>query len=437
MNEIDQSIRTYRRLGLATLLLCLGGAAAWAATVKLSGAIVATGTVVVETSVKRIQHASGGIVGEILVKDGGRVKAGDVLVKLDHTLARANLQIINQQIDEHEMRDARLELELSSDPLMTNLKDFDFPERFAARADDAYLASLYATEKIAYDARRSTCSSQNSQYEERIAQLREEVSGLEEQIKAISKEIGFIRSEIEGLEQLEAKQLVTKTKMVERKREEANLIGRQSQLRASAAQTRGKIAEIELQKANHFEQLRTVSVNERRELQTKLVELKERQIAAQDQLKRTDIRSPQNGIVHELSVHTVGGVISPGEQIMLIVPDEDDLNVEVTIAPGDISQVSVGQKSVLLFSGLHNSMESEIYGTVTRVGADLSKSDAGRTQYFLARVSVDAEERQKLKDAKIVPGMPVEVYVETNTYTAMSYLIKPLSDQFRRALREG
>ncbi len=437
MNEIDQSIRSYRRLGLATLLLCLGGAAAWAATVKLSGAIVATGTVVVETSVKRIQHASGGIVGEILVKDGARVKAGDLLVKLDHTLARANLQIINQQIDEHEMRDARLELELSSDPLMTNLADFNFPSRFAARSDDFYLASLYATEKIAYDARRATCSSQNSQYNERIAQMREEVSGLEEQLKATSKEIGFIRSEIEGLEELEAKQLVTKTKMVERKREEANLVGRQSQLQAAAAQTRGKIAEIELQKANHFEQLRTVSVNERRELQTKLVELKERQIAAQDQLKRTDIRSPQNGIVHELSVHTVGGVISPGEQIMLIVPDEDDLSIEVSIAPGNIGQVSVGQKAMLRFSGLHTDIDSEISGTVTRVGADLSKSEMGRTQYFLARVSVDAEEVQKLKDARVVPGMPVEVYVETKTYTAIAYLIQPLADQFRRALREG
>jgi HlyD family secretion protein len=165
--------------------------------------------------------------------------------------------------------------------------------------------------------------------------------------------------------------------------------------------------------------------------------LKERQIAAQDQLKRTDIRSPQNGIVHELSVHTVGGVISPGEQIMLIVPDEDDLSVEVTIAPGDIGQVSVGQKAMLRFSGLHTKMDSELSGTVTRVGADLSKSEMGRTQYFLARVSVDAEEVQKLKDAKIVPGMPVEVYVETNTYTAIAYLIQPLADQFRRALREG
>ena len=437
MTDIDQSIRSYRRLGLATLLLCLGGAAAWAATVKLSGAVVATGTVVVETSVKKIQHASGGIVGEIFVKDGARVKAGDVLVKLDHTLARANLQIINQQIDEHEMQDARLELELSSDPLTPNLADFDFPARFASRSDDPYILTLYATEKIAYEARRATCSSQNSQYNERIAQLREEVSGLEEQLKATSKEIGFIRSEIEGLEQLEAKQLVTTTKMVERRREEANLVGRQSQLQATAAQTRGKIAEIELQKANHFDQLRTVSVNERRELRTKLVELKERQIAAQDQLKRTDIRSPQNGIVHDLSVHTVGGVISPGEQIMLIVPDEDDLSVEVTIAPGDIGQVSVGQKAMLRFSGLHTKMDSEIAGTVSRVGADLSQSETGRTQYFLARVSVDPEEVQKLKDANIVPGMPVEVYVETNTYTAIAYLIQPLADQFRRALREG
>jgi membrane fusion protein, type I secretion system len=437
MKEIDQSIRSYQRMGLAAMLLCVGGAAAWAASVQLSGAVVATGTVVVETSVKKIQHGSGGIVGEIFVKEGAKVQAGDILVKLDQTLARANLQIINQQIDELEMRDARLELELSADPLTTNAKAFDFPARFAGRAGDPYVASLYATEKIAYDARLATCSSQNSQFGEKIAQLREEVSGIEEQIKATTKEIAYIRSEIDGLEQLEAKQLVPKTKMVERKREEAHLVGQQSQLRASAAQTKGRIAEIELQKSNHFEQLRTVSVNERREAQTKLVELKERQIAALDQLKRTDIRSPQSGIVHELTVHTVGGVISPGEQIMLIVPDGDDLSIDVVVQPGDISQVTVGQKSRLHFTGLHNRMAPEIEGTVTRVGADLSRNDSNRTQYFLARVSVDASERQKLKDAKIVPGMPVEVYVETNSYSAMSYLIKPITDQFRRALREG
>ncbi len=437
MTEIDQSIQSYRRLGILALLLCMGGAAAWAAMVQLSGAIVASGTVVVETSVKRIQHASGGIVGEILVKDGQKVQSGDILVKLDQTLARANLQIINQQIDEFEMRDARLELELSAGPLSTNSKEFDFPARFAARADDPYLATLYVTEKIAYDARRATCSSQNSQFDERIAQMKEEVAGLEDQFKATTKEIGFIRSEIEGLEDLEAKQLVTKTKMVERKREEAQLVGRQSQLRANAAQTKGKIAEIELQKANHFEQLRTVSVNERRETQTKLVELKERQIAAQDQLRRTDIRSPQNGLVHELSVHTVGGVIAPGEQIMLIVPDDGELSVDVAIQPSDISQVSVGQKSILRFTGIHNGLAPEITGSVTRVGADLSRSEQGRAQFFMARVSVDAQEMQKLKDAKIVPGMPVEVFVQTNTYTAMAYLMKPITDQFRRALREG
>ena len=178
-------------------------------------------------------------------------------------------------------------------------------------------------------------------------------------------------------------------------------------------------------------------LNERRETQTKLVELRERQIAALDQLKRTDIRSPQSGIVHQLSVHTVGGVIAPGEQIMLIVPDGDDLSVDVAIQPSDISQVSIGQKSMLRFIGLHDRTAPEIVGSVTRIGADLSRSDSGRTEFFLARVSVDSSEMQKLKDAKIVPGMPVEVYVETNTYSAMSYLIKPLTDQFRRALREG
>jgi HlyD family secretion protein len=433
----EPSLRPLITTALATVSLLFVGVGGWAATTELSGAVIAPGTVVVETSVKKVQHPTGGIVGAILVKEGDKVVAGDPLIRLDDTLTRANLQIINRQLDELEMRGARLELELALGPLLDAKKEFEFPNVLSHRMSDSYVQSLFATEKIAYEARRETCSSQNSQFDERIAQLREEVVGLTDQIGANLKEVGFITEEIGGLEQLEAKQLVTTGKMVERRRQAARLLGEQSQLRASAAQAKGKIAEIELQKLSHFQQQRTDINKERREVQAKLVELKERQIAAEDQLRRTELRSPQTGVVHELSVHTVGGVIEPGEQVMLIVPNNDDLGIEVQIRPGDIDQVSVGQKSALRFTSLNHGTTPEISGTVTRVGADLAHHEASMPSYFVARVSVDSAELKKLHGVKLVPGMPVEVYIETGERTALSFLMKPLSDQASRAFREN
>ena len=433
---VEPSLRPLLTAVLATVTLLFVGVGGWAATATLSGAVIAPGTVVVETSVKKVQHPNGGIVGAILVKEGDKVMAGDPLVRLDDTLTRANLQIINQQLDELQMRGARLELELSLGPVLDQLKEFEFPASLAGRAGDTYVQSLFATEKIAYEARRATCGSQNSQFDERIAQLDEEVMGLTDQIEANVKEVGFIAQEIEGLVQLEAKQLVTLAKMVERRRLAARLAGEQSQLRASAAQAKGKIAEIKLQKLSHFQQQRTDIVNERREVQVKQVELQERQITAQDQLKRTQLRSPQTGVVHQLAIHTVGGVIEPGEPVMLIVPDNDDLSIEVEIRPSDIDQVFVGQKSTLRFTGLSHGTTPEISGTITRVGADVTRRAPSGQNYFVARVSVDVGEIDKLNRSRLVPGMPVEVYMQTSERTPLAYLLKPFSNQVDRAFRE-
>lgn len=432
----EPSLRPLVLAGLATVALLFVGFGGWAATAKLSGAIIAPGTVVVETSVKKVQHPNGGIVGAILVKEGQKVLAGDPLMLLDDTITRANLQIINRQLYELLMRGDRLELELTLGPDLSAQKEFKFPVSLAQRADDPYIQSLFATETIAYEARRATCSSQKSQFDERIAQQKEEVASLTDQLKANAKELEFIGEEIKGLEQLETKQLVTTTKMVERRREAARLAGDQSRLRASAAQAKGKAAEIELQKLSHFQQQRQDIVQERREVHAKQVELQERQIAAEDQLKRTDLRSPQTGVVHELAVHTVGGVIEAGEQVMLIVPDNDELSVELHLRPNDIDQISIGQKSTLRFTALNQATTPEILGTVTRLGADLTHETTSGQSYFVARVGVDAGELKKLNGSKLVPGMPVEAYIETGQRTALSYLLKPFSDQWGRAFRE-
>jgi HlyD family secretion protein len=172
-------------------------------------------------------------------------------------------------------------------------------------------------------------------------------------------------------------------------------------------------------------------------MRAKQVELQERQVAAEDQLKRTDLRSPQSGVVHELAVHTVGGVIEAGEQVMLIVPDNEALSIELHLRPSDIDQISIGQKAALRFTALNQSTTPEVHGTVTRLGADLTREVSTGQSYFVARVGVDAGELAKLKMSKLVPGMPVEAYIETGQRTALSYLMKPFTDQWGRAFREN
>jgi HlyD family secretion protein len=433
----EPSLRPLVLVGLSTVAVLFVGFGGWAATAKLSSAVIAPGTVVVETSVKKVQHSIGGIVGAILVKEGQKVMAGDPLIRLDDTITRANLQIINKQLYELLLRGERLALELTLGPDLSEQKEFKFPASLSEFADDPYIQSLFATETIAYLARRATCSSQKSQFDERIEQQKEEAVGLTDQITANAKELEFIGEEIKGLERLETKQLVTTTKMVERRREAARLLGDQSRLRAAAAQAKGKAAEIALQKLSHFQQQRQDIVQERREAHAKQVELQERQIAAEDQLRRTDVRSPQTGVVHELAVHTVGGVIEAGAQIMLIVPDNDELSVELHLRPNDIDQISIGQKSMLRFTALNQATTPEILGTVTRLGADVTHETSSGQSYFVARVGVDAGELEKLKTSKLVPGMPVEAYIETHQRTALSYLVKPFSDQWGRAFREN
>jgi HlyD family secretion protein len=424
--------------GLAVVLLMFGGLGVWAARTQIAGAVVANGTVVVETSVKKVQHPTGGVVGAILVKEGDKVMAGDPLIRLDDTVTRANLQIINRQLDELMMRGARLGLELDLGPEFAENKEFTFPTTLLQRADDPYVQSLFATEKIAYSARRETCSSQKSQFDERVAQLKEEAAGLTSQIEANAKEVDYIGEELKGLEQLETKQLVTTTKMVERKREAARLAGQQSQLRASAAQAKGKIAETELQKLSHFQQLRADIVKEQREVQAKEVELKERQVTAEDQLRRTDLRSPQTGVVHELNVHTVGGVIEPGEQIMLIVPEGDKLVIEARIDPRDIDQVRASKSANVRFPAFNTRTTPEFKGTVSRVSADLNHDQQKGLSYYVARVVLnDADVQDMVRDGlTLSPGMPAEVLIQTSERTALSYLLKPLEDAMAHAFKE-
>lgn len=434
MNNGRDGIRGALIAGFAVMIVILGGFGAWAMTAQLAGAVLASGTVVVDSNVKKVQHATGGTVGEIRVKDGDRVAAGDLLIKLDETQVRANLQIITKQLDELAIRQARLTAERDGADTIAS------PASFAARLDAPEIDNLIASERTLFESRAKARAGQKAQLRERIAQLGQEIDGLKAQAEAKDSENEFVEKELDGARQLWRQNLMPVTKFTSLQREAARLKGERAQLVSQGAQARGKISETELQILQIDQDMRAEVMRDLREAQGKDAELSERRIAAEDQLKHIEIRAPRAGVVHQLSTHTVGGVIGQGEPVMLIVPEGDALVVEAKIAPQDINNVRQGQGAYIQFTAFDQRTTPEYQGQVLRVSADLSKDAQTGTTYYVARLSltgtVDGQPVADANSLKLVPGMPAEVHIRTGERTAMTYLMKPLSDQFARAFTE-
>lgn len=367
---------------------------------------------------------------DILVRDGQRVNAGDVVVRLDETVTRANLAIVVKSLNELNARKIRLEAERDG------LDSVIFPSILVAQADDPEINSLMLGESRLFELRRLARQGQKAQLMERIGQLEEEITGLTGQSASKRREIEFVRQELTGVRELWEKKLVPINRVMTLEREAERLDGESNQLIASAAQAKGKKTEIGLQIIQIDQDLRSDVAKELREIQGKTAELVERKVAAEDQLKRIDIRAPQKGIVHQLAVHTVGGVVGPSETLMLIVPEEDALNVEVKISPTDIDQLQIGQKTVLRFSAFSQRTTPEINGIVSRVSADIAQDQKTSSTFYIARIALLRDELARLGNLRLVPGMPVEAFIQTDTRTVASYLVKPLHDQILKAFRE-
>lgn len=425
-----RSIRLNILAGVALVTVLAGAVGGWAATTELSGALIASGSVVVDSNVKKVQHPSGGVIGELRVREGDLVRAGDVVARIDQTVTRANLAIVSKGLDELSARKARLASERDG------AESVLFPDSLGARTNDPDIAQIMAGEQKLFDLRRTARAGVKAQLRQQSAQLVEEASGLSAQQKAKVREIALINNELEGVRELFKKNLVQINRLTQLEREATRLDGEQAQLLASIAQVRGKMAEIELKIVQIDQDLSSEVSKEMREIDAKIGEFIERKIAAEDQLQRVDIRSPQDGTVFQLAVHTVGGVIAPGEAIMLVVPNADNLAVEAKVNPQDIEQVRLGQKSRLRFPAFNTATTPEIDGEVTRISADTSVDQRSGLSYYLIRVSVPANQLARLGQSRLVPGMPVECFIQTGERTVMSYLLKPLRDQLARTFRE-
>jgi HlyD family secretion protein len=424
------AIRRYSLVGLSSAFFLVGGLGGWAAVTELSGAVVAPGAIVVDTHVKKVQHPTGGVVGEILARDGDRVQAGDVVVRLDETVARASLAMVSKSLDELAARQSRLEAERDGSEQIV------FPAAFRSRLQEPELASLIQGEINVFQDRREARAGQKAQLQERISQLQEQIDGLKLQASAKGDEIQLIQDELTGVEQLWRKNLVPITRVTSLKREETRLRGERGSLISSIAQAKGRISETSLQIIQIDQDLRSEVSKELREVQAKIAELVERKTTAEDQLKRIDIRAPQDGVVHQSIVHTVGGVINASEPLMLIVPEADELSIEVKVLPQDIDQLRPGLDTVLRLSAFNQRTTPELKGKVSMIAADLVTDQRSGVQYYPVRVAFADGERERLGDLKLVPGMPVEGLIQTGYRTVFSYLTKPVADNMAKAFRE-
>ena len=391
--------------------------------------MLASGTIVVDGHVKTVQHPLGGVVEEIAVRNGQLVRQGDIVLRLDDDVARADLGVVDNALDALVVRQARLEAERDGAAVL------EMPRLVADQLAEPALAAMVRSETRYFDSRVQARNGLRAQLRERIEQHAEQIEGLSLQAKAQEESLGLVADELEGLEQLYAQKLITQNRVMVLRREAATMRGSLGQLLAEIAATKGQVSETELQIIQIDQDLRSEVNKELRETAEKIAELGQRRIAALDQLKRIDIRAPHDGIVHELSVHTVGGVISAGDPLMLIVPEEELLVVEAKVAAQDRDQLHVGQPALLRMSAFNQRTTPELQGEVSVIGADLVEDVRSGFQYYPVRMKLMPREQERLGANVLAPGMPVESFIQTGYRTVFSYLTKPIADYLAKAFR--
>lgn len=409
-------------------LLLLGGVGGWAATAQLTGAVIAQGVVAVDQNLKTIQHRDGGIVNMIGVREGDHVRAGQVLLRLEDAQTKAELSIVRSQIIELTARRARLVAERDS------LARIEFPGTLDAA--DAEVAPILQGETRLFDGNRLNRESQKQQLELGVVQIGEEIGGLEAQRASKVDEMELVEVEYLKVKGLADARLIEGSRLYTASRERTRLLGERGEIDAAIARARTRMSEIRLQIIAIDENSRTEAQRELSVVETRLSEFQDRRTVIDDRLTRTDIRAPIDGIVNELNVHTLGGVITPAEVLVTIVPADARLKVEAKLAPTSIDQIHIGQPARLRFSAFNQRTTPELKGSVTYVAAATTREPATGEVFYLGNVEVDPQEMAKLGGQALLPGMPVEVFVSTDERTPVSYIFKPFMDQLNRAFRE-
>ncbi len=426
--ELDVSDKVPRLIGLLILFVTFGMFGTWAAVAPLDSAALAPGVVTVKTYRKTIQHLEGGIVNEIMVRDGDQVTAGEVLLVLDDTQTQAELGIVKGQMIAALAQEARLQAERDG------REEIAFPDSFAR--NDPRVEEAVLSESQVFTARMNSHLGEIGVLEQRMTQIDEQVRGLQAIIRSKDELMKSYRDEVRDLSELLSDGFVDKQRLRDLERRVSELEGEMADNRSNIAQAKMRRGETELQILQLKKDFHTEVVNQLSEVQSKLFDLRERERALTDRVERTVVRAPEAGMVLGMKVHTVGGVVRSGEPILDIVPAASDLIIEAQVSPIDIDRVSTGKLADIRFSAFKSATTPVIEGEVTQISADRLTNEQTGMPYYLARVELTDKGREQLGPLLLIPGMPAEVLINTGERTLLEYLVQPATNAFARSFIE-
>ncbi len=425
------SVRRPLLIGFVALFVLVFGLGAWSALTNISGAVVGSGMIIVEGNRQPVQHPEGGTVGEILVREGTRVEAGDLLVRLDGAQMRSELAIVESQLFEIMARRGRLTAERDGADSVV----FD-QELVALAASGNAVKDLVEGQARLFEARRDSLAREREQLRERKTQIGNQVIGATAQLEALQEQLSLIQQELDDQQTLLDRGLTQASRVLSLQRERARLGGQVGELMAQTAGLRAQITEIEIEILKLTTNLREQAISELRDIQYREIELKERRLAMRETLSRLDVRAPVQGTVYDRQVNTLGAVIRPADVIMYIVPEGIPLVISTRIASINVDEVRVGQEAALRFSAFDQRTTPEIYGVVSKVSADAFIDEQTGFTYYEAEILPKEGEIERLGGVTLVPGMPVDSFIKTADRTPLNYLVKPLADYFNKAFRE-
>lgn len=428
--RISSDYRPVARLGYGVIVLTFGLLGGWAALASIDSAVVATGVVSVESKRKAVQHLEGGIVREINVSNGDRVDLGQVLFRLDATSSDANYAATRHQLDVALAMEARFLAERNS------LPDIVFPEALLQRGSEPEVKRILEDQLTQFRERRSSIEGQIAVMKNRISQYESEIAGLDRERQSAQQQLFFVDDELVGVKALAKKGLVSKTRKSALEREKAQLDGIIGRNQADSAKARNAIGEIDIQVRQIQQQFLEQVSEGLAETRLKLGDLQERIRVVEDVRNRIDVVAPRSGVVHNLKVFTLGGVVRPGDTLLEIVPDDDELVVEAHVEVTDIDRVHTGLPAEVRFPAFHSRTTPLIMGTLQDISSDRLTDEKTGVPYYLALVAVrDTDVPPELK-ARLRPGMPADVIFPTGERTVFDYLTRPLTEAVTTSFRE-
>lgn len=428
----DFPVRAPMLLGMVTLLLLVGGFGLWATLSQIAGAVVAPGQVEVEQNRQVVQHPDGGVVAEILVKDGDLIEAGAPLIRLDGTLLRSELAIVEGQFFEIVARRGRLEAERDDAPEIGVA-----PELADTAGTRPEIAALLEGQRRLFAARAESQANELAQHQRRLDQIASQIDGIAAQRIALDTQIGLIARELADQKSLLERGLVQVNRVLTLEREMARLSGQAGELDAARAEAEGRMTETEIGILRLGSARREEASSQLRDLGYRELELAERRRALVEQVARLEIRAPVAGLVHALAVTTPRSVIRAADPVLFIVPQDRPFVIAARVAPINIDEIAIGQAVTLRFAAFDSRSTPELFGQIARISADALSDERNQTSFYRAEVMLDPGEAARLGGLALVPGMPVEVFIRTGERTPLAYLVKPLADYFNRAFRES